>query len=80
LSLISLSSPSWCSKRPFTGLHWVRTHRSGLEVPPPTPNNPDRGSPEIASPVLASSGTIAELFFAAGSLEVRLWPPLQFPG
>src|SRR6266568_673957 len=42
--------------------------------------SPDRVGPEIISPVLASSGTIAGLFSLLGAHEVRVWPPRQFPG
>ena len=41
---------------------------------------PGLGGPEIISPVLASSGTIAGLFSLLGAHEVRVWPPRQFPG
>jgi hypothetical protein len=44
------------------------------------PGCPDWGGPEIISPVLASSGTIAGLFSLLGAHEIRVWPPRQFPG
>ena len=41
---------------------------------------PGQGRPEIISPVIASSGTVAGLFSLLGAHEVRVWPPWQFPG
>jgi hypothetical protein len=55
--------------------------RSCLKVSFPTawptalPGCPDRVGPEIISPVLASSGTIAGLFSLLGAHEVRVWSP-----
>ena len=52
-----------------------RTSRSCLNVSFPTgwptavPGCPDRGSPEIISPVLASSGTVAGLFSLLGAMR-----------
>jgi hypothetical protein len=48
--------------------------------PTALPGCPDRVGPEIISPVLASSGTVAGLFSLLGAHEVRVWFPRQFPG
>ena len=48
--------------------------------PTALPGCPDRVGPEIISPVLASSGTVAGLFSLLGAHEVRVWSPRQFPG
>ena len=73
---------------PFSRLRGVpqRDMEACLKVGFPTawptalPGCPDRVGPEIISPVLASSGTVAGLFSLLGAHEVRVWSPRQFPG